>query len=96
MTKTTLERMLNTEMDMHLGRIPSAADAEVSLPEDCDMPMAQTTTVGKRSPNRRNGRSRRTVQGDLGAVEINTPRDWDGTFEPLVVGKHPRFMERKP
>jgi putative transposase len=41
-------------------------------------------------PNRRNGRSRKTVQGDVGGVTLNTPRDRDGTFEPQIVGKHQR------
>jgi transposase-like protein len=43
-----------------------------------------------RSPNRRNGRSRKTVQGDLGEVTLSTPRDREGTFEPLIVEKHQR------
>ena len=90
MTKTTLERMLNTEMDMHLGRVPSSAGTEVSAPDASDMSMAPGATAEKKSPNRRNGRSRKTVQGDLGAVELSTPRDRDGTFEPIVVSKHQR------
>ena len=37
--------------------------------------------------NVRNGAGRKTVQTDLGAVEIKTPRDRDGSFEPRLVGK---------
>ena len=40
--------------------------------------------------NRRNGRSRKTVQGDLGELTIATPRDRNGTFEPQLIGKHQR------
>ena len=38
-------------------------------------------------PNVRNGAGRKTVNTDLGAVEVRTPRDRDGSFEPKLVGK---------
>jgi putative transposase len=38
-------------------------------------------------PNLRNGSTAKTVQTDLGPVEINTPRDRDGSFEPKLVAK---------
>src|SRR5436190_15893776 len=38
-------------------------------------------------PNIRNGATAKTLQTDLGPVEINTPRDRDGSFEPRLVGK---------
>src|SRR3954464_481898 len=38
-------------------------------------------------PNVRNGAGRKTVQTDLGAVEIKTPRDRDGSFEPRLIAK---------
>ena len=37
--------------------------------------------------NVRNGAGRKTVKTDLGAVEIRTPRDRDGSFEPRLVAK---------
>jgi putative transposase len=37
--------------------------------------------------NVRNGAGRKTLQTDLGPVEIKTPRDRDATFEPRLVGK---------
>lgn len=76
MMKAGLERMLNTEMDVHLGRKgdpPSGSAAKSDGP-----------------PNRRNGRSRKTVQGELGELTLETPRDRDGTFEPQIVEKHQR------
>jgi transposase-like protein len=83
MMKSGLERMLNTEMDVHLGRrsVAPLADTTAYVP-----PAGEK----QRSPNRRNGRSRKTVQGDLGEVTLRTPRDRDGTFEPQLVGKHQR------
>lgn len=81
LTKSTLERMLNTEMDVHLGRKELAAVSE-SAPLD-----------GKKTPsNRRNGRSRKMVQGESGELTIATPRDREGTFEPLIVPKHQRRL----
>jgi putative transposase len=38
-------------------------------------------------PNVRNGAGRKTVSTDLGAVEVRTPRDRDGSFEPQLVAK---------
>ena len=91
MTKATLERMLNTEMDVHLGRKGSSAAASAVSAESAGRPSVTSFGGdGKRSPNRRNGRSCKTVQGDLGKVTITTPRDRDGTFTPLVIGKHQR------
>ena len=77
--KSALEQMLNTEMDHHLGRRgqPAAAEAPAAEP-------------GPR--NRRNGRSKKTLQGDLGALTLATPRDRNGTFEPQLVGKHQRRL----
>ncbi|MFN7184233.1 MAG: transposase, partial [Thermomonas haemolytica] len=37
--------------------------------------------------NRRNGRSRKAVQSAVGTLEIDTPRDREGTFEPQLVRK---------
>ena len=38
----------------------------------------------------RNGRSAKTVLTDTGAIDIDVPRDRQGSFEPLIVGKHER------
>src|SRR5438270_4795028 len=45
---------------------------------------------GRGSGNNRNGRSRKKVQGDFGAVELEVPRDRNGTFEPKIIPKHER------
>src|SRR5260221_6552448 len=46
--------------------------------------------TGQGSGNSRNGASAKTVKGDLGEVEIEVPRDRNGSFEPKIVGKHQR------
>jgi transposase-like protein len=40
--------------------------------------------------NQRNGTSGKTVLTDDGSVDIEVPRDREGRFEPLIVGKHER------
>ena len=42
---------------------------------------------GKTSGNPRNGTSRKTVQSTVGDLQIETPRDRAGTFEPQLVPK---------
>lgn len=92
MMKSALERMLDTEMDVHLGRRPLAEPAPGSTgsattpPE----PAAVEPTPPRKPPNRRNGRSKKTVRSDNGGLTIATPRDRDGTFEPRLIEKHQR------
>jgi putative transposase len=95
MMKSGLERMLNTELDVHLGRRPAPAAALAASSEDqaagtCEPVPAALAQLPKRSPNRRNGKTPKTVQGDLGELQIDTPRDRDGTFEPQLIPKHQR------
>jgi putative transposase len=94
MLKSALERMLNTEMDVHLGRRVSTGSAEAEAPAAEPTPANETPMLSssavKRKPNRRNGRSSKMISGDLGELTIATPRDRHGTFEPQVIGKHQR------
>jgi putative transposase len=95
MMKSAWERMLNTELDVHLGRrsLPQAAAAEPppdETPPTCEPVPAVLAKLPQRAPNRRNGKSPKTVQGDLGELTIDTPRDRDGTFEPQLIPKHQR------
>ena len=87
MMKSALERMLDTEMDVHLGRKGPASGGENPASTDEEVPEASSK---KRSTNRRNGRGRKTVRGDVGELTIATPRDRNGTFEPQLIGKHQR------
>ena len=89
MMKSALERMLNTEMDVHLGRRPAPVAEAQSLAAETP-PATDPVVPTERRPNRRNGRSQKTVQGDQGELTITTPRDRHGTFEPQLIGKHQR------
>ena len=42
---------------------------------------------GRSNGNPRNGKSRKTVQSTVGDLQIETPRDRDGTFEPQLLPK---------
>lgn len=43
--------------------------------------------TGHNSGNSRNGVTRKTVKGDFGELEVETPRDRNGEFEPRIIGK---------
>jgi putative transposase len=81
--KSALERMLNTEMDVHLGRKTIAA-LPTGNAEPLDVPTPKK--------NRRNGRSSKCVAGELGELTLDTPRDRNGTFEPQLIPKYQRRL----
>jgi putative transposase len=91
MMKSALERMLDTEMDVHLGRRTLPVDP-LEPPGDAgpSEPSSPPASPAGRPANRRNGRSRKTVRGEMGELTIATPRDRAGTFEPQLIGKHQR------
>ena len=93
MMKSALERMLDTELDVHLGR--KGLPAEDNSPSSAASPESGAepgASAAQRPANRRNGRSSKRVQGDLGELKIATPRDRAGTFEPQLIGKHQRRL----
>jgi putative transposase len=63
--------------------IETALDAEMS--EHLGYPPGQAPPGGV--GNHRNGKTAKTLQTDLGPVQINTPRDRSGSFEPQLVAK---------
>lgn len=44
------------------------------------------------SSNRKNGYTSKKVNTGLGPIRVSPPRDRDGTFEPMVIGKWDRHM----
>lgn len=44
--------------------------------------------IGNNSGNSRNGFNKKRLQSEFGEVELNTPRDRNGEFEPKVIGKY--------
>ena len=43
---------------------------------------------GKNTGNSRNGKSSKTLKGDLGEIPIAIPRDRNGNFNPQIIKKH--------
>ena len=80
--KSALERMLDTEMDVFLGRKTLTA-----LPPGGPRPVEASAPK-----NRRNGHSHKTVCGELGDITLDTPRDRNGTFEPQLIPKYQRRL----
>lgn len=50
-------------------------------------------SIGRGSGNSRNGSYPKTVTTDVGQVELQVPRDRQGTFDPVTVPKHVRRLE---
>jgi putative transposase len=48
---------------------------------------AKHDPAGYKSGNTRNGTTRKKLKGDFGEIELETPRDRKGTFEPKMVAK---------
>ena len=89
--KTALEKMLNTELEVHLGRCSSTATAALATAEN---ELLQDGADGSpKRPNRKNGCSPKTIQGDMGKLPLEIPRDRDGTFEPQLIGKYQRRIK---
>lgn len=86
-TLDDLNALMRTMMKTALERM---LDAEMDHHLDAARATAEPTPTTK--PNRRNGHSSKTVQGDLGPIPLETPRDRDGTFEPQLVAKHQRRL----
>jgi putative transposase len=51
---------------------------------------AKHDQAGDNSGNSRNGVTRKTLKGDFGEVDLDTPRDRNGEFEPQIIKKHQR------
>jgi transposase-like protein len=87
MMKSVLERVLDVELDHHLGRrLPGLDESPAASPPAEE---SASSSPAKRR-NRKNGHSAKTVRADLGELTIATPRDRNGTFEPLLIPKHQR------
>jgi putative transposase len=50
-------------------------------------------SAGKNSGNSRNGTSPKTLKGEFGNLELETPRDRNGSFEPQIVAKGQRRFD---
>lgn len=81
--KSALEKMLNTEMAVHLESTQNAPQEALSQDGSAAKPSGK---------NRRNGTSPKTIQGDMGKLPLDIPRDRQGTFDPQLIPKHQRRL----
>src|SRR6266568_4373951 len=54
---------------------------------------AKHDPAGRTGGNSRNGRRAKTVVTEVGPVEVEVPRDRDGSFEPVIVRKRQRRLD---
>ncbi len=52
------------------------------------MGYAKNDAAGKNTDNVRNGTTVKSLKGDFGEIELETPRDRKGEFEPQLIKKH--------
>lgn len=64
--------------------IQAALDAEL----DSELGYSKYDYKNKQTTNSRNGHSVKTVQGSMGEMELQIPRDREGEYEPQLVKKH--------
>ena len=86
---TALEKMLNAELEAHLGDASQGRDDALGQAREA---LAEQAGSSARRRNRKNGSSRKTIQGDLGKLPLAIPRDRLGTFEPQLIGKYQRRL----
>ena len=79
MFKGTIERILKGEQEAHLGYEPYKKKKT----------KGQAADVA--ASNSRNGYSKKTVRTASGQIEIDVPRDRDGSFEPKLLERHQSF-----
>jgi transposase-like protein len=84
--KSALERMLSTELKVHLDEESRSAAANVAVPAE------EEVSAPPKRRNRRNGTSPKSVQGDVGKLALEVPRDRNGSFEPQLLPKHQRRL----
>ena len=73
---------LYSQMLQHMINRSLEAEMDVHLGYERFSPAAAAA-----GENRRNGKTRKRVQSEIGTLEIETPRDREGNFEPQLVKK---------
>lgn len=97
-----MEKLTNDQLDQLLAGITTPGQVDSlysqllqrvinrSLETEMDAHLGyepnEKSSVGRRR-NTRNGKTSKTLKGTFGEVEIQTPRDRDGTFQPQLIPK---------
>lgn len=66
---------------------------EAILEGEMDNHLGYDKHQSSENPNSRNGRSKKRLRSSMGEVEIQVPRDRDGTFAPVLVPKRKNMVD---
>ena len=83
-------RQFRSEQDLaDFSRLLKKITVEAALGGEIDDHLGYNKheSRGRGSGNSRNGYSRKTLKGDHGEIEIDTPRDRNSSFEPQIIRK---------
>ena len=69
--------------------LEKAMDAELAV----HLGYGKHDPAGKNSGNSRNGTGSKTLKGEFGSLQLDSPRDRNGSFEPQIVAKGQRRFE---
>jgi len=79
----TQEQISSISTSMMKSLLETALGAEM----DEHLGYEKHSPDGNGSGNSRNGSTKKTVKGDFGEIDLETPRDRDGSFEPQLIRK---------
>ena len=80
---------IKTEDDLNqFTRLLTKLTVETALNAELTEHLGHEKNARKHGSNAHNGYSSKTILSDDGEVEITTPRDRDGTFEPQLIKKN--------
>ena len=85
-----LSKSIKTQADLaKLSQILLKTTVERALDVEMDEHLGyeKHSPEGRNSGNSRNGKSKKTIKGSFGELDITTPRDRDSSFEPQLIKK---------
>ncbi|HPR94463.1 MAG TPA: IS256 family transposase [Syntrophomonadaceae bacterium] len=80
----SVEDVQNVLKDLFAETLQEMLEAEL----DTTLGYEKNDGHNKRTNNRRNGHSAKTVRSEFGEIDIQIPRDREGEHDPLIVKKH--------
>lgn len=80
------DEVLAAMKEMFKDVLQEALEAEM----DTQLGYDKYDITEKQTTNSRNGYSKKTIKSELGAVELNIPRDRNGEYEPKIIPKYKR------
>lgn len=88
--KSVAKRLLETTLNAELGHHLDGKSVAAGIDDDNQ----EEEEAAPRPKNKRNGSTPKTVRTPFGELDIRTPRDRLGTFEPMLVPKRSRTMDK--